>query len=421
MSQRNYPVDDSLDSALKVLQNKLSKGDKILGSPPTLLLGLPVPSLAVRYLLQNTGMPLGVVYHLVGPPASFKSTLAVEIGRWHHACGGAIIICEAETKPTPALRESIIGSDPPRVVVYECRFLEEWQRAIIEAVKIMKDRQGEDQKPIAFIVDSYMGKLPSKLFNDVLRQGFAQRHFGEAAMLIGDWLSAYTSAVQGYPYNLIGVNHLKESVHPITGLPVYRTPGGQYLRHQNSIEIRVTRSRTEQKKAGDISYHETLIQLYTSKNCRGAQDKKIAVVLRQWNEVVDDKPMLISNFEWWEATTWMLYDGTGMPKADKEILLPKVKKILDIKKRARGDLFYCEQLKVPQSDPISAHDMGIKIEEQKDILQELYKIFGINVIDLYDAEKPLVKSKVETGDDYDSPMENIKDGTLDISFEEDAL
>ena len=414
-------MDDSLESALKVLQSKLSRESKMVSNSPTLMVGLPVPSLAIRYLLQNTGLPLGVVYHLVGPPASFKSTLAVEIARWHHACGGAVIICEAETKPTPVLRESILGKDPPRVLVHECLFLEEWQKVILEAVKIMQDRQGDTQKPVAFIVDSYMGKLPRKLYDDVLRQGFAQRHFGEAAMLIGDWLSAYTSTVQGYPYNLIGVNHLKESVHPITGMPVYRTPGGQYLRHQNSIEIRVNRSKTEQRKAGDLVYYETIIQLYTSKNCRGAQDKKIAVVLRQWNEVVDDKPTLISNFEWWEAATWMLYDGTGMPKTDCEILLPKVKKVIDVKKRSRGDLFYCEQLGIPQSDPIPAHEMGLKIEEREDILQELYKIFGINVMDLYNAEQPLLKRSVTTGDDYDSPMETMKEGIPDLSFEGDEV
>jgi RecA/RadA recombinase len=42
---------------------------------------LPLPSLALRYLLQNEGLPLGMVYHVVGPPAVFKSTFAVEIGR----------------------------------------------------------------------------------------------------------------------------------------------------------------------------------------------------------------------------------------------------------------------------------------------------------------------------------------------------
>ena len=404
VSEREMLVDDGLLSAIESVSKKHAREDQLAGSPVSLLEGLSLPSLSMRYLLQNEGLPLGYVYHIVGPPAAFKSTLSVEFGRWHKEEGGAIIICEAETKPTPELRNSILNWDESMVTIRECTYLEQWQKTIIDYVKAIQKAypSGKHCKPVAFIVDSYMGKMPQRLQENFAKKGYAERHFGEAAMLIGDWLSGYTSLVKSWPFTLIGVNHLKKSADPITGRTIYRTPGGQYLQHQNVIEIRVSRSDTVSKLVDDKPFYETILQLHTSKNSRGAQDKKIMVTLRQWKEIDESgTSRLYSCFEWWESSIRMLFDGWGMRKSDADILQPLIRQVINIQKRSRGDLYWCEELGVSKDDALPPHDLGLILEQNSEIMGELYRVLGI-------YRMPLFGGGQNTGENLNSSVETDK-------------
>ncbi len=418
-SDRPIPVDDVLLSVVSAVADRHAREDQLAGSPPSLEVGLPVPSLAVRYLLQNSGLPLGLVYHLVGPPAVFKSTLLAEMIRWHIACGGVGILCETETKPTPELRKSVIGWEDKRTIVRECTSVEGWQKTITDYIKAIQkeysDRK-EELKPIIFGIDSYMGKMPQRLQEKFARQGYAEKHFGEAAQIIGDWLSVYTALTKGWPFTLVGVNHLKKSIDPVTGLISYRTPGGQFLQHQNVTEIRVARSKTERKEADGVPYYETVIQLQTTKNSRGAQDKRIFVTLRQWREIKDNQSRLYSSFEWWESTVRMLHDGWGLTNSEREILLPKVKKILDIQKRSRGDLFWCDRLNIGREDAIQPHELGMILEQQEDLLQELYKVLEITQLQLFGQTQLHTESRLAGAKQEDDVVE-IEEGLDDTVSE----
>ncbi|MGB9592454.1 MAG: hypothetical protein ACPL1K_08050, partial [Candidatus Kryptoniota bacterium] len=52
---------------------------------------IPVPSLAIRYLLGYSGFPLSCFIQIVGQKASFKSMLSLEIARWHIENEGATV------------------------------------------------------------------------------------------------------------------------------------------------------------------------------------------------------------------------------------------------------------------------------------------------------------------------------------------
>jgi len=428
VSKQKREIDNSLLAAIDSIARMQSKRDQQEGNLPSLIAGLPVPSLAFRYLIQNTTLPLGMVYHLVGPPASFKSLFGAEIARWHRLCGGAAIICEAETKPTPMLRGSVLDHDFSRIYIRECQHLEQWQKTITDYLKEIRkviENDPESAVPVAFVIDSYMGKMPLCLLEEVRRRGYAERHFGIAAMLIGDWLSAATSFLQGLPVTIVGINHLKQTTHPITQRPIYRTPGGQFLQHQNVIEIRISRSKTVYKRHEDTEYLETIVQLYTSKNSRGAQDKQIQVPLRQWNEVIDGEVKLFSNFDWWAATTYMLYDGTGMGSQDRTALLPKIKKVVDIQKRSRGDLYWCKSLGVSKDNAISAHEMGVLVEENTELQTELCLALGICKLPVWNEQslatvKPYyTRSLVVNGEEedrYSVEMEAIEVLEDDVSL-----
>jgi len=413
----NQPIkpDSSILAAIEAVTKKHNRTDQIAGNPKVLNHVLPVPSLALRYLLQNEGLPLGLVYHIVGPPASFKSTLGVEFGRWHRDLGGAIIVCGAEDKDTPDLRNSILDWDDTAVIYRDCEFIEVWQSTIIDYVQSIKSKLAKEKDgyipPVSFIVDSYMGKLPKRLYDNVLKSGYASKHFGEAAALIGDWLAVYSSIVRNLPMTLIGINHLKESIDPVTQMKVYRTPGGQFLKHQNVTEITVRRGKTERKEQDGVPYHINHITMKTTKNSRGAENKKISVPLRQWNEFDEETESikLMSVFEWHDAAIGLLHEGDGMSAAESKIVLPKIKDIINVQKLSNAQRYWCEQLDVPRSDAMAAYDLYEMIEAKPDLLAELYIVLGVVRRPFFDVNLPYEEQLQEYADE--GGVESVEDGT----------
>ncbi len=399
-SRSSLGKDSMLSAAIDTVSKKHSRVDQMAGSPKVLNHVLPVPALATRYLLQNEGLPLGLVYHLAGPPAVFKSTLGIEFGRWHRDLGGAIIVCGAENKDTPDLRNSILDWDETAVIYRDCEFIEVWQSTIMDYVNAIKNKLEKTPDgyipPVSFIVDSYMGKLPKRLYDQVIKEGYATKHFGEAAALIGDWLSAYSSRVQNMPFTLIGINHLKEKIDPTSYVKTYTTPGGQFLKHQNVTEITVRRGKTERKEQDDIPYHITDLRLKTTKNSRGAENKQIILPLKQWNEYDEEAETirLYSLFEWHEATMQLLSDGAGMAAAESKILLPKIKELINIKalsSRKKGEVdlrYWCPELEVPQSDAMFAYDLNLLLENNSKMLAALYTVLGIARRPFFDINLP---------------------------------
>lgn len=413
-SRQPIKADSSILSAIESVTKKHNRADQLAGSPKILNHVLPVPSIAFRYLIQNEGLALGLVYHVVGPPAVYKSTLGVEIGRWHRDLGGAIVVCGAEDKDTPDLRNSILGWDPTAVVYRDCEFMEVWQSTIVEYVQSIKTKLAKEQggyvPPISFIVDSYMGKMPKRLYDQVLKTGHAQKHFGEAAALIGDWLSAYSSIARNMPFTLVGINHLKEATDPVTMQKIQRTAGGQFLKHQNVTEITVRRGKTVRKEKEGVPFQTSMLYLKTTKNSRGQENKKIAVPLTQWNEYDEetDSIRLQSVFDWDVAAINLLMSGPENPMsaAEQKIVMPRIKDIINIQKYSNDSKYWCEQLDVPKSDAMSARDLYDIIEDNDDLLSALYINMGIVKRPFFDVNIPYEEQLEEYAAGTSAPEES---------------
>ena len=121
-------VDNVLAASIADVGKK--KGDEGIAVGHERIHVLPVPSLAFRWLIQNEGLLLGKFYQYVGIEGSFKSTMLAETMRWHRLCGGFGILAEAESKPTPELRNGIMRWDVDAIKVESCDTLEDWQRIL---------------------------------------------------------------------------------------------------------------------------------------------------------------------------------------------------------------------------------------------------------------------------------------------------
>ena len=95
------------------------------------LIGLPLPALSARYLLQSNVFPLSRFIQLRGEFSSGKSALLIEIMRWFHLYGGGAILIDTEHKASESMVAGIFSHNPQyiaRTKIVEAASVEEWQR-----------------------------------------------------------------------------------------------------------------------------------------------------------------------------------------------------------------------------------------------------------------------------------------------------
>jgi len=376
-----FPADDLFADVVSKVETQMQKKGMLVGHDEVLQV-LPVPAFSMRYLLQNEGLPLSCIYQVVGPQASYKSTLAAEIIRWHRICGGAGLLCEAETKATPQLRNAVLNYDPKAVRVEDCLTFEDWQKKTImytnQLQKNMDAANGPGRVvPWCAVVDSLTGKASEHTLKNIAKKGHADLHFPVEARQMADFMRAYPQMLLGWPFTFVGVNHLKVQRNP-DGSVDMAIPGGWALKFQCAAII-------EMERIGSIkefsTYKAATVRMSMIKNSYGPEDARIQVRFKTWLQ--EDAPevfRLHARFEWWEASILFLATGAGLPKAKAERIVPRMKEACDIHEKAGGSagkLYWSKALGVPSSDAMSAHDLGVMLETRPDVLGDLYDVCGI--------------------------------------------
>jgi len=373
------PNDELFDSVVETVQTKLQKEGMLVGHNPVMQV-LPVPAFSMRYLIQNEGLPLSCMYQAVGPEASYKSTFAMEVVRWHRLCGGRGLLCEAETKPTSELRNSVLNWDLKAVDIEDCETFEDWQRKLTRyTVGLQKrmEKAGTRDIPWCAVVDSLTGKASEHTLKNIQKVGHANLHFPVEARQMADYMRAYPQMLLGWPFTFVGVNHMKINRNP-DGTVDYNIPGGWALKFQCSAIF-------ELEKMGGIkefnNYKAATIRFSMLKNSYGADDSKIKVRFKTWlQEDAPDTFRLHSRFEWWEASILFIATGNGLSAAKAQRLVPKMKEACDIHEKSggsRGKLYWSNALGVPSSEAMPPHDLGMILETKPDVLKDLYNVTGI--------------------------------------------
>ncbi len=76
----------------------------------------------------------------------------------------------------------------------------------------------------------------------------------------------------------------------------------------------------------------------------------------------------------------LLAKGDGMTKARQDMLVPQLKEACDIHEKSggnKGKLWWSKRLGVPKSDAMTAHNLGVLLEQQPKVLADLYPILNI--------------------------------------------
>ncbi len=377
------PIDAAafVQNAINETSAKLNRmGAEVIDAGP--LFVLPVPSLAMRWVLQNEGWLMSKVSVISGQPKSFKSFFAIEVGRWHALCNGYIFRCEAESKENEDFYYSLLrGLEARMPPAVWCRSLDDWQRHIVFTTKNLQkqfslsDGPGKTI-PVCEIVDSLTGLASESTIKNVEKDGFASKHFPDEARAIADFLRSFPQKLVGWPFSFIGVNHVKKSIDP-QGFVQERGPGGIATVYQLAMDLRLNKFGRDEVR-NDCVIKKVAIS--TVLNGFGNEGKMTQVPIKFWNREVDGVPILHGKFEWHVATTLLLTRGLGMNTSDKDIYLPLIKDIAGIREKPSGKygiLYWSKVLDVPSDNPISASAIGELLEKRPDVLSQLYSLLGI--------------------------------------------
>jgi len=295
-ANRGKKRDNYFQGLAEAARKKFGHGAVMAGSDSNqLVVGIPMPSLALEYLIQQDVLPLSVLILLVGKWRTCKSAFLYEIFRWFAKCNGGGILQEAETKFSPDLCQSIMGyaDDEVPIILNKCKSLEMWQEVLTFYLKEQKKRMigtadapGPGRTiPVCFAVDSIMGKSSEEKMEKISSEGSASRAFPIEALKITDYLRAIAGEFDNWPFSLVLVNHLKESIDRETGETDRRKPGGEFVSFQESFELETSIWR---EKIDTAHFDGQGVRIACAKNSFGDTGRRIKTRMLWWDEDVNE-------------------------------------------------------------------------------------------------------------------------------------
>lgn len=341
---------------------------------------LKLPSLSARFLFQQEGFPLGKIIHLVGEEASFKTTFSAEIVRWHTTHGGLGVSLHTEGRPNKEILDGVLGSFREKHTLEVCDSLEEWESYLIEFAKYLEGDEDE-RLPFCVVVDSILGSAASSSISDVEKSGFASNRFATEARLIADFLRVFTRKVVRLPMTVCIINHRKLRPSGLPYAPPIKTSlGGNEIRYYASFELELRKS-LESDSIGDTATYE--VTMTTCKNTYGRPDITLKVPV-----IFKGNPPEVK-FDWHTATAKMLQSFSNVKPTPTRAVLNKIQEVCRVEVRRAGpygDRFYSEQLGIKSENALTGEEFGIALEENPQILQELYPLLGVARRYIYDEK-----------------------------------
>lgn len=388
-------------------------GDSVL-DPRASNVCIPVPALSTRYLLQNEGFFLGKIVHLLGEEASFKSTFALELMRWHLAAFGYGVIFETETRPIQDVQRAIL-KDESKYWCFSCTSLDQWQSGILHAIKTFNE--SKDPVPLCIIVDSLLGCNSEDTIKRHEEEGALSARFSVESRAIADFLRSNANKLLGTLITLCFVNHKK--VRQAAGAywaapPVVTSLGGSEPKFYASYEFLLSRISESKTSINSLYQHE--INFRVQKNTFGIQDFDFRCPIKFINK---DGCLVDVDFDWYTASVNLLTSDRAIRPAFSASVKKQIREICDIQAKSagpRGTYYYCDQLGVPASSAMPARELGMVLEQNEEILHALYSVLNIRRRYMYNKDLSLSENRRLASEFDKAYMESAKaSGTEDSS------
>lgn len=356
------------------------------GDANKIVVGLPLPCLAMEFLIQNNVWPLGRFTQIVGRHGTCKSALCFEMVKWFKEAQGMSYLFENETKYSSDMALSLIGypkTPEDEVFVHiPCHSVDDWQSKLQTMIKWCKDQMSKKEVgrkfPVLFLVDSLMGKLAKESQDKIEKVGYADRSHPLEAMMINSFLKKIPQDIEEWPMCLVATNHLKPSKNE-QGLPERKIAGGYAPGFQETFELEMSRDASAKINNIDEENFEMgglKLILTCKKNSLGETDRKIKASIK-WVHREDEETGEFRQYtEWdWPSATVHLLDSYDAVRRER------INEVVHI--GGNGNRWHSKTYGVPASDPISAHDLGLLIEADEPTKDKLRKLFGIKTRKVY--------------------------------------
>jgi RecA/RadA recombinase len=373
-------------SALEEIKEELCN-EGVLEQYGSNTLCIKVPSLAFRYLIQYEGLPLSKFILVTGPHASYKSTLCLEIAKWHLELGGEAVLFDTEGASS-TLHQAVLGQ---AIFAKEYQFMEDWIDALVRRV-VPKFKQAINagvHAPVCFIIDSIIGSESKKTSNKLEEDVNTLSSYPLEAKLLSGFLKHKNSILLNYPFTLLATNHIKESINPYGGPEKY-IPGGRALTYHAQLILEMHKEKAPELKSDS---YESALRITVTKNRFGPEKNSIIVpfVIKQAGI---HETILVARFLWNTATVKMLHEGAGFNIRIKDKLLNKIRSVINIESKSAGSKgirYFCKELGVSRESAISAEELGKMIESNQQLLEELYKVLMIRKATFIEPKNVAVK------------------------------
>lgn len=382
-------VDSFFASQLSATQKeKGHPGAFVSTAESTMLMGIPINSLAFEYVIGQSAFPLGIIMQLVGEPGSCKSALFYEFCHWFRENGGNGTLFETEGKYSLELLESIITTghehEPRRAGVrcHPCMSLEGWQQALTQTIKALRTKMEGTKEdpgpgrsiPVVFGVDSLAGRLSEESQEQILKEGSASRSFPVEALYITRYMQCMPNLLLDWPFTVVLVNHLKPGTDKM-GFVTRNKPGGRGVTFQESFEIETRKIRLY--KAGPAE--GKVINLRCYKNSFAPGDRRADTRMYWWFELDEEtgKQVQKTKWDWGWATVSLLSKLQGQDKKrfDEQglhIATPTVS--------IAQNTAWSRSLGMTKADAMPWSELGDLIHESPDLMYKCRKALGIKMI-----------------------------------------
>jgi hypothetical protein len=364
-------------------------------------IGVPLPALALEYLFNSTVLYVGAVYGLAGPPQSYKSNLALELGKLLVDMGSVNAIAETEGgKISPTVLENIYGDKIDSVQLNCVRSVEAAQKYLTTAFEWYMKKWPKRNQLFAGFVDSINGANSMEKHETIAKQGYGGRSFPIEAMLWSQWLQDRSNKLAGWPAVLFLVNHEKQDINDPKRK---RHPGGDAQEFFSTIYMRVTREKTNE--SAELVINQLKIQ--TIKHSFGLPRRAITVPF-----VVDKTKMPPKlYFDWGHATAQLLLDQKSL-----------VGSIVDVTSStesmtAATRTFNCKTLGLTE---VSGAALGAAVQANPELMKQLRQVLYVRTEAVWNGIMPASSTSVShepvavdggDSDDGETPMSGPEDLT----------
>ena len=346
-------------------------------------IGIPLPSLALEWLLDTTIWPLGRVVQCNGLEASMKSGFSYELSRIFRKFGGITNYHETEGKFAETLCRSIVGWHAETAFLRDqCDSMNDWQKKLLFSmrnVRLIMDGTGKRNDrgigrifPALEVIDSLTAKNLESSDERIEKAGFAQSAHPTEAGSITKYMKMIQKILDRYPVALLLINHLKLQEQQGSPQPLRHRPGGKHVAFHETVEL-------EFKNIGKIDLKDkegVKIKVRCRKNNLGTNDHQIEVPVRWWYTPQFDAN--VGREVRRQKTGWYLHEATVNLITHPDFKYRgDVKEVLDFQVNKKR--YSSKRLKIRKDDPVSVTAFGRAIFKDVSLMAELRSILGIKV------------------------------------------